>query len=199
MSAHVAYPDWDASGLPATLSSQMLGYLRTELGFEGLIVTDALIMDAALVGRRESDAAVEAVQAGVDLLLYPNDARRVRDALVQAVASGAIPEPRIRASLMRYELAVLAASNPTPPVTRGPFDSAAALADALLDQGLLRGSVVRLEGPLDVVVVDDDLGGPYPAGPSDWTLRALSWQGNGETAVSAAQGQVTEAMVALAK
>jgi beta-glucosidase-like glycosyl hydrolase len=173
MTAHVAYPALDSSGLPATISPAILGELRGRLGFDGLVVTDALIMDGALVGRRESDAAVEAIQAGVDLLLYPNDARRVRDALVQAVASGAIPEPRIRASLMRYELAVLAASSPTPPVTRGPFDSAAALADALLDQGLLRGSVVRLEGPLDVVVVDDDLGGPYPPGPSDWTLRAL--------------------------
>ena len=53
-------------------------------------MTDALIMDGALVGRRESDAAVEAVQAGVDLLLYPNDARRVRDALEQALASGTL-------------------------------------------------------------------------------------------------------------
>ena len=173
MTAHVAYPALDSSGLPATISPAILGELRGRLGFDGLVVTDALIMDGALVGRRESDAAVEAIQAGVDLLLYPNDARRVRDALLQATASGAIPEQRVRESLQRYERAVSAASGPTPPVTRGPFDSAEALADALLEQGLLRGSVARLEGPLDVVVVDDDLGGPYPPGPSDWTQRAL--------------------------
>jgi len=173
MTAHVAYPALDSSGLPATISPAILGELRGRLGFDGLVVTDALIMDGALVGRRESDAAVEAIQAGVDLLLYPNDARRVRDALLQATASGAIPEQRVRESLRRYERAVSAASGPTPPVTRGPFDSAEALADALLEQGLLRGSVARLEGPLDVVVVDDDLGGPYPPGPSDWTQRAL--------------------------
>ena len=173
MTAHVAYPALDSSGLPATISPAILGELRGRLGFDGLVVTDALIMDGALVGRRESDAAVEAIQAGVDLLLYPNDARRVRDALLQATASGAIPEQRLRESLRRYERAVSAASGPTPPVTRGPFDSAEALADALLEQGLLRGSVARLEGPLDVVVVDDDLGGPYPPGPSDWTQRAL--------------------------
>jgi Glycosyl hydrolase family 3 N terminal domain len=136
-------------------------------------VTDALIMDGALVGRRESDAAVEAIQAGVDLLLYPNDARRVRDALLSALTSGAIPQQRLAESLRRYQRAVDAASSPTPPVTRGPFDSAEALADALLEQGLLRGNVFRLAGPLDMVVVDDDLGGPYPPGPSDWTQRAL--------------------------
>ena len=53
-------------------------------------MTDALIMDGALVGRRESDAAVEAMQAGADLLLYPKDPRRVRDALRAALASGAL-------------------------------------------------------------------------------------------------------------
>jgi beta-glucosidase len=173
MTAHVAYPALDPSGLPATISPAIMGELRERLGFDGLVVTDALIMDGALVGRRESDAAVEAIQAGVDLLLYPNDARRVRDALLQALASGAVTEQRLRQSLQRYERAVSAASSATPPVTRGPFDSAEALADALLEQGLLRGSVSRLQGPLDVVVVDDDLGGPYPPGPSDWTQRAL--------------------------
>ncbi len=90
MTAHVAYPALDASGLPATISRPIMAELRERLGFDGLVVTDALIMDGALVGRRESDAAVEAVQAGVDLLLYPNDARRVRDALEQALASGAL-------------------------------------------------------------------------------------------------------------
>jgi beta-glucosidase-like glycosyl hydrolase len=173
MTAHVAYPALDPSGLPATISPAILGELRERLGFDGLVVTDALIMDGALVGRRESDAAVEAIQAGVDLLLYPNDARRVRDALLLALTSGAIPQHRLAESLRRYEHAVAAASSPTPPVTRGPFDSVDALADALLEQGLLRGSVARLAGPLDVVVVDDDLGGPYPPGPSDWTQRAL--------------------------
>ena len=84
MTAHVAYPALDASGVPATISRPIMAELRERLGFDGLVVTDALIMDGALTGRRESDAAVEAIQAGVDLLLYPKDARRVRDALEQA-------------------------------------------------------------------------------------------------------------------
>jgi beta-glucosidase-like glycosyl hydrolase len=173
MTAHVAYPALDASGVPATISGPIMAELRERLGFDGLVVTDALIMDAALVGRRESDAAVEAVQAGVDLLLYPNDARRVRDALEQALASGALAPARLAGALRRYDRALALATSATPPVTRGPFESADALADALLAQGLLRGSAPTLRGPLDLVVVDDDLGGPYPPGPSDWVHQVL--------------------------
>jgi beta-glucosidase-like glycosyl hydrolase len=173
MTAHVAYPALDASGVPATISGPIMAELRERLGFDGLVVTDALIMDAALVGRRESDAAVEAVQAGVDLLLYPNDARRVRDALEQALASGALARARLAGALRRYDRALVLATSATPPVTRGPFESADALADALVAQGMLRGSAPTLRGPLDLVVVDDDLGGPYAPGPSDWVHQVL--------------------------
>jgi len=173
MTAHVAYPALDPSGLPATISGPIMAELRERLGFDGLVVTDALIMDGALVGRRESDAAVEAVQAGVDLLLYPNDARRVRDALDQAIASGALAPARLAEALRRYDRGLALATSATPPVTRGPFESADALADALLAQGMLRGGAPTLRGPLDLVVVDDDLGGPYPAGPSDWVHQVL--------------------------
>lgn len=173
MTAHVAYPALDASGLPATLSRTLLGELRGRSRFDGLVVTDALIMDGALKGRRESDAAVEAIQAGADLLLYPNDPRRVRDALAVALSSGTLTQERLLESLRRYQRALSAASAPTPPVTRGPFDSADALADALLANGMVRGSAQTLAGPLDLVVVDDDIGGPFPPGPSDYAQRSL--------------------------
>jgi beta-glucosidase len=173
MTGHVAYPSLDPSGLPATLSKPVLDELRGRLGFDGLVVSDALIMDGALQGRRESDAAVEAVCAGVDLLLYPKDARRVKEALEQALESGALPRGRLDEALARYERFLAVASGPTAPVTRGPFDSADALADALLEHGMIRGAAPGLEGPVDLLVVDDDLGGPYPPGPSDWTSRSL--------------------------
>jgi hypothetical protein len=172
MTAHVAYPTLDSSGLPATLSRIVLGELRST--FDGLVVTDALIMDGALVGRRESDAAVEAIQAGADLLLYPNDARRVRDALAAALSTGAVGERRLGESLRRYDTALAAATAPTPPVTRGPYESAEALADVLLDHGMMvRRAEPSLTGPLDLVVVDDDIGGPFPPGPSDYVHQTL--------------------------
>lgn len=173
MTAHVAYPALDDSNLPATLSRRVLAELRTVSGFDGLVVTDALIMDGALVGRRESDAAIEAIQAGADLLLYPNDPRRVRDALEAALAGGTLGRERLEESLVRYERGLTAATAPTPPVTRGPFDSAEELADALLQKAMVRGSPPQLAGPLDLVVVDDDIGGPYSPGPSDYIHRAL--------------------------
>lgn len=173
MTAHVAYPALDSSGLPATLSRPVLDELRCSIGYDGLVVTDALVMDGALVGRRESDAAVEAIQAGADLLLYPNDARRVLHALEAALAGGTLGQERLAESLRRYERALAASTAPTPPVTRGPFDSADALADALLKQGMIRRAAPSLSGPLDLVVVDDDVGGPYPPGPSDYVHRAL--------------------------
>jgi hypothetical protein len=173
MTAHVAYPTLDDSNLPATLSRRLLGELRTKSRFDGLVVTDALIMDGALSGRRESDAAVQALQAGADLLLYPNDPRRVRDALEAALASGNVSRERLDQSLVRYERALATATAPTPPVTRGPYDSADALADALLKKGMARGAPPTLVGPLDLVVVDDDIGGPYPPSPSDYVNRSL--------------------------
>jgi beta-glucosidase-like glycosyl hydrolase len=172
MTAHVAYPTLDDSNLPATLSRKLLGELRTKSRFDGLVVTDALIMDGALSGRRESDAAVQAIQAGADLLLYPNDPRRVRDALDAALASGNLEPERLDKSLARYERALAAATAPTPPVTRGPYESADALADALLKE-MVRGSPPALTAPLDLVVVDDDVGGPYAPSPSDYVHRAL--------------------------
>jgi beta-glucosidase-like glycosyl hydrolase len=173
MTAHVAYPTLDSSNLPATLSRTLLGELRGISRFDGLVVTDALIMDGALVGRRESDAAVEAIQAGADLLLYPNDPRRVRDALEAALSSGTLGRDRLAESLSRYERALQKASAPTPPVTRGPFDSAEALADALLKNGMVRGTAGALTAPLDLVVVDDDIGGPYPPSSGDYVHRSL--------------------------
>lgn len=177
MTAHVAYPALDSSGVAATFSHPMLRHLRASAGFDGLIVTDALIMDGALNGRRESDAAVEAITAGADLLLYPNDPRRLLEALEQAMRTGALAVERAQDALNRYERALAAASAPTPPVTRGPFDSAAALADALLECGLLRGTAPILRGPIDITIADDDLGGPYPATPSDHVMEALKEAG----------------------
>ena len=73
MPAHVAYPRWDPSGRAATFSSSMLEYARATLGFEGVIVTDALIMAGALAENPEVAATRVAVEAGCDLLLYPRD------------------------------------------------------------------------------------------------------------------------------
>ncbi len=84
MTAHVAYPGWDPAGAPATRSPVVLGYLRREFRFGGLIVTDALIMEGARAGRPEGEAILEALLAGCDLLLYPGDLAVASEAIRRA-------------------------------------------------------------------------------------------------------------------
>jgi beta-glucosidase len=101
MSAHLRFPALDAE-YPATLSSSVLtGLLRTELGFDGLIVTDALIMGAIAYHYGKNEAAVMAIEAGADILLMPLDAERVVDAVETAVAEGRLSAERIQESVER--------------------------------------------------------------------------------------------------
>jgi beta-N-acetylhexosaminidase len=108
MTAHMAVPVLDPDGRlrPATLSAPILTeLLRGELGFTGLVVTDALHMDGVTGFGRPGEVAVAAVQAGADLLLMPPNAGEVIDAVVRAVRTGQIPAERIEQSVRRVLLA----------------------------------------------------------------------------------------------
>ncbi len=177
MTAHVAYSGLDPFGCPATRSPSIIGRLRAGLGFEGVLVTDALNMEGAMSAGGEGAGAVEALRAGVDLLLYPSDPRVVRDAIEVAVRAGELSRERMAEAYLRYRRALDLALRPAQPPPSGPYESSAHLADALLDQGLLRGTVRGLTPPLDVIVVDDDIGGPYPPGASDDVAGALDQLG----------------------
>jgi len=173
MTAHVSYPALDPSGLPATLSSVIIGELR-QGGFDGLVVSDALIMEAALAGRSEADAAIAALAAGVDILLYPQDTAVVAAALMSALASGRIAPTRVEEALRRYEQALWIAGAAPAPLPRAPFDGAPALADALVAAGVTRARLPVLRRPIELVTVDDDLGGPYAPVPSDTVAATLA-------------------------
>lgn len=173
MTSHVAFPQWDPSGLPATRSPVILDHLRQGLGFQGLIVTDAFIMAGAQMGSAEPDAAVAAVGAGCDLLLYPGALSATIDALERAATSGALPPARIEAALRRYDAAAAAVA--VAPIAAEPDHAGArAIADRLLAQGLRRGEPPRFPEGLELVVVDDDEGGWYAPGPSDLVRRTLA-------------------------
>ncbi len=102
MTAHIAVPALDDPGLPATLSPKILsGILRDEMGFKGLIVTDALDMGGIAHGFAVGDAAVRAIEAGADVLLMPSDPKAAIDAVEAAVKIGRITEQRIDASVTR--------------------------------------------------------------------------------------------------
>jgi beta-glucosidase len=101
MSAHLLIPAWDAE-FPATLSRKILtGKLREELGFAGLIVTDALVMGAIANKYGANEAAVLAAEAGADILLMPLDPEGAIRAVCEAVDRGRISESQIKESVKR--------------------------------------------------------------------------------------------------
>ncbi len=101
MTAHLSIPALDQCH-PATLSAPTLtGLLRQQLGFEGLVVTDALVMGAITQAYGPYEAAVLAVEAGADVLLMPADPEGVIQAVTEAVTIGRISRDRIAASLER--------------------------------------------------------------------------------------------------
>jgi beta-N-acetylhexosaminidase len=102
MTAHMAVPAFEPEAKPATVSRNILtGLLREELGFKGIIVTDALDMQGVTALYRQGDLAVRAIEAGADVLLMPSDPQACIQALVAAVQSGRISRKRIDESVAR--------------------------------------------------------------------------------------------------
>lgn len=101
MTAHLSVPALDPSGAPATLSPLIShDLLRTDLGFEGLIVTDALEMEGVRPAWA-GEAVVRALQAGADVVLLPVDARVAVQSVVRGVREGQLTVDRIEASVRR--------------------------------------------------------------------------------------------------
>lgn len=102
MTAHITTPNATTDGLPASLSYTMITErLRGELGFQGVIVTDALGMNAIKNHFTPAESAVAALRAGVDVLLMPSNLRAAFDGVVQAVEDGTLSEERLNESVRR--------------------------------------------------------------------------------------------------
>jgi len=91
----------EANALPASLSANAVRWLRETMGFQGVIVTDGLDMNAITNHYTPAEAAIRAFKAGVDVLLLPPEPRTALDALCQAVADGQIQQERVEASWQR--------------------------------------------------------------------------------------------------
>jgi CubicO group peptidase (beta-lactamase class C family) len=102
MIAHLEVPAYEPRKIPSTLSPSIVDQLlKNQLGFAGLVVTDAMDMGALVNGFGSDSSAVRAVEAGVDVLLILPDEDKAVDALVRAVRSGRIPAARIDASVRK--------------------------------------------------------------------------------------------------
>lgn len=106
MTFHGDLPALDPSGQPATLSPRvMIDLLRREMGFRGILVTDALDMNGALGKATMAEVTQRAVEAGNDVLLMPTDVTVAIDAVVSGVAAGKFTQARVDSSVRRLLIA----------------------------------------------------------------------------------------------
>ena len=148
MTAHVVYPALDPD-LPATFSRRIVqGVLREQLGFRGVVITDALEMQGAAAGRTPAEAGLLSLNAGCDLLLYAHwneDVRRARYTLADDLLEGRVDRELFDASKPR--LAAFDAAHPEP----SPMDLSATLSsltphDWVPRLAALTGAALRIEG-----------------------------------------------------
>jgi beta-N-acetylhexosaminidase len=163
MTAHVVFPAYDDR--PATLSPVLLGLLREELGFDGVVITDALDMKAIADTVGHGEGAVLSVAAGADLVCIGNpgfpesyDADRqlgvVVDALVRAVEDGRLRGERLEQAAARVaDLTAWLAKEPTGRAT-GIGDVAARAVTARGDVRVERPRVLDLGGAVNIAAGD---------------------------------------------
>jgi len=102
MTAHVAVPALAPQDVPATLSAAIItGLLKNDMGFKGMVVTDALEMGGVANGFSSSEAAVRALEAGADELLMPPNPDAAIRGVVAAVENGRLSRQRIRESVVK--------------------------------------------------------------------------------------------------
>ena len=167
MTGHIAVRALDAD-VPASVSRRVTtGLLRREMGFDGLVVTDALDMEGVQARARGGLAAVRALRAGADVLLMPPDPKDARDQIVRAVRSGRLPLSRLESAAARMIDTMHAVrrkgvgTSPRPPGSGRRASLALSRAAVTSVAGPCRGRLiadrVRVVGPYESVAVFDRL------------------------------------------
>lgn len=102
MVGHISLPNATEDELPASLSPEIITkLLREEMGYDGIVITDAMEMGAIAENYSSAEASVKAIEAGCDMILMPGDFRAAYDAVLEAIKSGRISQERLDASLTR--------------------------------------------------------------------------------------------------
>lgn len=109
MLAHVAYPQLDNSGLPATFSKVLVeDLLRKQMSFDGLVLTDDIEMAGAFAIKEPPERAVRAIEAGADMIMVAWNKKlqtSLVDGITRAISSGRLSEERINQSVRRILIA----------------------------------------------------------------------------------------------
>ena len=162
MTSHLVVPALDPKS-PATMSWRVLDLLRDNVGFAGVIVTDALDMAGASAGRGIPEAAVLSLAAGADLLCLGPDkdadlVQAVRDAIVRAVRGGRLTEERLAEAAARNDR-----------LRRPPTPGPGPVPDDLSGSVRVDGDVPSLAGAVVLLV---DTPGTIAVGDAPWGLPA---------------------------
>lgn len=113
MVGHISAPNVTGDNAPATLSKVMItDVLRGQMGYNGIVITDAMNMEAVAGFYNSDKAAVLAVTAGADMILMPADYNTAYTGILNAVNDGTITEERINESVTRIVKAKLAMGQP---------------------------------------------------------------------------------------
>lgn len=102
MIGHMSLPQVVGDNTPATMSKEVISdLLRSELGFNGVVITDAMNMGAITEYYGADEAAIRALKAGADMVLMPENFKLAYEGVIAAVQDGTISEDRINNSLKR--------------------------------------------------------------------------------------------------
>ncbi len=101
MISHVIYPNLSEKEVPATMNKDIIDLLKSDMGYTGVIITDGMNMGAIANNYTSAESSVEAVKAGVDVILMPEDFYSSYDAILEAVKNGDITEEQIDQSVSK--------------------------------------------------------------------------------------------------
>ena len=102
MVGHISLPQVIGDHTPASLSDTIITkLLREEMGYDGIVVTDAMNMGAVVQQYSSEEAAVKTLQAGADIILMPENFKEAYEGVIKAVENGELTEERIEESLTR--------------------------------------------------------------------------------------------------
>ena len=175
MVGHIRVAGWGK--LPASVNPRAYAYLRDDMGFGGLLMTDAMDMAAVADMYGPGGGAVAALSAGADLVLMPSDPAAAIRAIVWAVDRGDLPRERLDDAAAHVILAAREqAPEPSAPIEQRPREfSEGSIVVAAADCSALIGDTFRVTGGTRAqrVALSDDLGAEGFAWASDGTEIAL--------------------------
>tara|TARA_R110002074_G_scaffold203432_3_gene371344 strand:- start:7507 stop:10416 length:2910 start_codon:yes stop_codon:yes gene_type:complete len=157
MVAHLEVPALEIrKGLPSSISEQIIsGLLKEDLGYKGLIFTDALNMKGVSTTGSEGSVELAAFMAGNDMLLMPENVVSAKLKLTKAYEKGRLTEERLAYSVKKILLAKYKAglNNYKPIVLNGLYDDLNSLEDDVVYEEAIENAITVLKNKLDLIAI----------------------------------------------